>query len=35
MPKYMLKPIVVEARRVTAENLKELAAWCGGSVKGL
>lgn len=28
--KYRKKPVVVEARQITIENAKELAAWCGG-----
>lgn len=29
---YERKPLVVEAVRVTAENLYEVAQWCGGEI---
>lgn len=32
MPLYRKKPVVIEARRVTSENVREVAAWCGGRV---
>lgn len=35
MPKYVLKPIVVEARQLTVNNLTEMAAWCNGCVRGV
>ena len=33
--KYRKRPVVVEARRLTLDNLEELEAWCGGAIKGL
>ena len=30
--KYTRKPFVVEAIQVTAENMDEIAQWCGGVV---
>ena len=30
--KYRKKPVVIEAWRVTPENVREVAAWCGGRV---
>lgn len=30
--KYRKKPVVVEAWRVTPENVREVAVWCGGRV---
>jgi hypothetical protein len=31
--KFVRKPFVVEGVEVTAENLEEVAAWCGGEVR--
>lgn len=31
--RYVRKPFVVEAIRVTAENMEEVAAWCKGEIK--
>lgn len=31
--KYARKPFVVDAVEVTAENLEEVAKWCGGEVR--
>lgn len=31
--KYARKPFVVDAVQVTAENLREVAAWCHGDVR--
>ena len=33
--KYRKKPVVIEADQLTIHNLSKLAAWCGGSIKGL
>lgn len=30
--KYRKKPVVIEAMRVTPQNVSEVAAWCGGRV---
>lgn len=30
--RYRKKPVVIEAMRVTPENVDEVAAWCGGRV---
>jgi hypothetical protein len=30
MPLYRKKPVVIEARQITAENLDEVAEWSGG-----
>lgn len=35
MPFYRKKPVVVEARELTAANLEEVESWCGGSIKGI
>lgn len=32
--KFRKRPIVVEARLLTTENIKSLEEWCGGSIKG-
>lgn len=34
MPYYRKKPVVIEARELTVDNLEELEAWCKGSIKG-
>ncbi len=31
--KYVRKPFYVEAVRVTAENMAEVASWCGGTIE--
>lgn len=33
LDEYVRKPFVVQAARVTAENIDEVATWCGGKVK--
>lgn len=35
MPQYRKKPVVIEAQRVTVNNLEQIATWCRGSVKGI
>lgn len=30
--RYRKKPVVIEAMRVTPQNVSEVAAWCGGRV---
>lgn len=32
MSYYRKKPVVIEARQLTAENLREIAAWANGAV---
>lgn len=32
MPRFVKKPVEVEARQVTAESAFEVAEWCGGHV---
>jgi len=32
--KFRKKPVVIEARQITENNLEEIEAWCGGSIKG-
>lgn len=34
MTTFIKKSQVVEARRLTADNMCELEVWCGGSIKG-
>ena len=31
MPHYRKKPITIEARQLTENNGREIAAWCGGT----
>lgn len=31
--KYVRKPFLADAIQVTAENMEELAQWCGGSIQ--
>lgn len=31
---FRKKPVVIEAQRVTVNNLDQIANWCRGSVKG-
>lgn len=33
LKKYTSAPIIVDAVQVTAENMKEVAAWCEGVIK--
>ena len=33
MPIYKEKPIIIEAHRITRENIVELAIWCAGKVE--
>lgn len=33
--KFRKKPIVVEAHRLSTNNLHALEAWCGGAIKGV
>ena len=33
MPKFRKKPVVIEARQLTMQNLRELKDWCGGEVR--
>ena len=33
--KYRKKPVVIEAQQIGLFNQEEVAAWCGGSVKGM
>lgn len=30
MPKYRKKPVIVEAKQLTEENMVEIKKWCGG-----
>ncbi len=32
MPKYRKKPVIVEARQLTEENMVELKEWCDGEL---
>ena len=32
--KYRKKPVVIDARQLSTTNMRELEAWCGGSIKG-
>lgn len=32
--KFRKKPVVIEADRLTPDNINELEVWCGGSIKG-
>lgn len=32
---YRKRPVVIEAQRVTVNNLDQIASWCNGSVKGI
>lgn len=32
---YQRKPVVIEAKQLTANNISEIEAWCGGSIKGV
>lgn len=34
MSKYRKKPIVVEAYKLTVENMDKLEEWCHGSIRG-
>jgi len=31
MPKYRKKPIVIEARQITKDNILEVVKWCAGN----
>lgn len=31
--KFRKKPVIIEARRLSEENLKEIEKWCRGSIK--
>jgi hypothetical protein len=33
--KFRKKPVVVEAHRLTINNINKIAEWCRGSVKGI
>lgn len=33
--KFVKKPVVIEAERLSVFNLEKLEEWCGGSIKGL
>lgn len=33
--KYRKKPLVIEAKLLTAENMEPLEDWCRGSIKGI
>lgn len=33
--KYRKKPVVIEARLLTVDNLESVEAWCHGAVKGI
>ena len=35
MPMFRKKPVMVESRRLSVENMRELEGWCGGSIKGV
>lgn len=32
MPKYRKKPVIIEAKQLTEENMVELKEWCGGEL---
>lgn len=32
MPKYRKKPVIVEAKQLTEENMVEIKEWCGGEL---
>lgn len=32
--KFRKKPVVIEARQLTVENIESVEAWCKGSIKG-
>lgn len=32
MPMYRKKPVVIEARKLTYEDIDEIAAWCNGDI---
>ena len=34
MDRYRKKPVVIEAIRLTPDNLERVEEWCGGSIKG-
>jgi hypothetical protein len=34
MPKFRKKPVVIEANRLSVENMEQLEQWCGGAIKG-
>lgn len=34
MPKFRKRPVIIEARQLSFENVAELAVWCGGDVAG-
>lgn len=33
--KYRKKPVVIEAHKLTPDNIEFLEPWCGGSIKGI
>lgn len=35
MARFRKKPVIVEARQLTPENITQLEEWCGGSIKGV
>ena len=35
MPRFRKRPVIVEARQLTVENIEELEQWCNGSIKGI
>ncbi|MFM6927003.1 MAG: hypothetical protein ACKOX6_00975 [Bdellovibrio sp.] len=35
MPMFRKKPVVIEARQLTPDNIRTLESWCNGSIKGI
>lgn len=35
MTKYRKKPVVIEAHKLTIDNMDFVENWCGGSIKGI
>lgn len=35
MPFFRKKPVVIEARQLSADNLESIETWCNGAIKGI